>query len=150
MAVMVPLAVTRSKAEQPANILLGIVVMEAGSSIDSREVHSLKVEPSVIAMPSGSVISVSADAPEKVPVPESFCRLLGRWMVVKFLQPDTTDPEAISSTPSSKVRVLNCFMYCRVALKTLTLPGMVISVTFLKPDNEPPMSVRVSGSTSAV
>ena len=50
--------------------------MEAGSSIDSREVHSLKVEPSVIAMPSGSVISVSADAPEKVPVPESFCRLL--------------------------------------------------------------------------
>ena len=50
--------------------------MEDGSSIDSREVHSLKVEPSVIAMPSGSVISVSADAPEKVPVPESFCRLL--------------------------------------------------------------------------
>ena len=43
--------------------------MEAGSSIDSREVHSLKVEPSVIAMPSGSVISVSADAPENVPVP---------------------------------------------------------------------------------
>lgn len=41
--------------------------MEAGSSIDSREVHSLKVEPSVIAMPSGSVISVSADAPETCP-----------------------------------------------------------------------------------
>ena len=118
--------------------------------IDFREVHSLKVEPSVIAMPSGSVISVSADAPENVLVPESFCRLLGRWMVVKLLQPDTTDPEAISSTPSSKVRVFNCFMFCRVALKTLTLPGMVISVTFLKPDNEPPMSVRVSGSTSAV
>ena len=134
MAVMVPLAVTRSKAEQPANIWLGIVVMEAGSSIDSREVHSLKVEPSVIAMPSGSVISVSADAPENVSVPESFCRLLGRWMVVKFLQPDTTDPEAISSTPSSKVRVFNSVMFCRIALKTLTLPGMVISVTFLKLD----------------
>ena len=60
-------------------------------------------------MPSGSVIFVSADAPEKVPVPESFCRLLGRLMVSSFVQPDTIDPEAISSTPSSKVRVFNSF-----------------------------------------
>ena len=70
-------------------------MIEAGSSMDSNAVHPLKVEPWVISIPSGRVFSISsgrviavnAVASLKVPVPLSFFKLRGNWMVVRLEQP---------------------------------------------------------------
>ena len=102
---MVPLAVTFFRLVQPANILLLIFVIEAGSTISSRAVHPLKVEPWVISIFSGRVIVVNSVALLKVPVPLSFIKVLGRRMVFRLEQPETIEPPLISSTPSAKVRV---------------------------------------------
>ena len=112
--IVVTLAVTVFRLVQPANILSLIFVIEAGSSISCRFVHPLKVEPSLISIPSGRVFSISSGrvivvnfvASLNVAVPLSFFKLRGNWMVVRLEQPETIESPLISLTPSSKVRVL--------------------------------------------
>ena len=151
--VIVPFAVTVVSAVHPLNILEGITLMDVGSSMLSRDVQPEKWLTPLLLLnvtPSGRLISVSAAASENVALPDMYLRVLGSTMVVSAEQLSTILPEDISSTPSSKVIFVSCFIYCIKPAKFLTEPGIVSSVIFEKYLKLPPIVVSVSGSVRLV
>ena len=142
-------AFTAVRDVQSENIPWGISVMDAGSVISVRDVSPEKC-PSVLEAkvnPSGRLIVVRAGASLNAEFAEISFMLSGKCMAVNAVQLDTILPALwpISSTPSSNVIDARFSMFWKLALNTVTEPGMVISVRLGNLLNEPVMSITVSG-----